>query len=149
MKLEKEIMQERFKSEHQKMVVNLLFTGSWIGFQQLQILKPFGLTIQQYNILRILKGQYPNPATVNLLIERMLDKTSNASRIADRLVHKKFITRKTCPEDRRSVDVVIRKEGLELLEKIEAKEKELENKFNSLTNSEMKSLNNLLDKLRG
>ncbi len=149
MKIEDEIKQKKFKSEYQKILINLLFTGSWISLRESKILKPFGLTLQQYNILRILKGQYPNPATVNLLIERMLDKMSNASRIVDRLVNKKLITRKACPKDRRSVDVLIKAEGIELLRKIEEMQIEEQNEINSLTDSEMKTLNRLLDKLRG
>jgi DNA-binding MarR family transcriptional regulator len=149
MKLEEEIKQKKFNSEYHKMVVNLLFTGSWIGLKNSQLLKPYGLTIQQYNILRILRGQHPKPATVNLLIERMLDKTSNASRIVDKLVNKKLATRKTCPEDRRSVDVLITEKGIELLEKIETVEDEFKDNFKNLSEIEMKTLNNLLDKLRG
>lgn len=149
MKLEDEIKQKKFSSEYHKMVVNLLYTGSWIGFYHSQQLKPFGLTIQQYNILRILRGQYPKPTTVNLLIERMLDKTSNASRIVDKLVNKKYATRKICPEDRRSVDVLITVKGLELIKEIETIEGKNQKKFVNLSENEMKSLNNLLDKLRG
>ena len=149
MRLEEEIKQKKFNSEYHKMVVNLLFTGSWIGFKNSQLLKPYGLTLQQYNIMRILRGQYPKPATVNLLIERMLDKTSNASRIVDKLVNKKLATRKTCPEDRRSVDVLITEKGLELLKKIETIEEEFKEKFKNLSENEMVTLNNLLDKLRG
>ncbi len=149
MKLEDEIKQKKFRSDYHKMVVNLLYTGSWIGFNNSQHLKPFGLTIQQYNILRILRGQYPKPATVNLLIERMLDKTSNASRIVDKLVNKKYATRKICPEDRRSVDVLITVKGLELIKEIEKIEEENQKIFKNLSENEMRSLNNLLDKLRG
>jgi DNA-binding MarR family transcriptional regulator len=148
-KLEDEIKQKKFSSEYHKLVVNLLYTGSWIGFYHLQQLKPYGLTIQQYNILRILRGQYPNPATVNLLIERMLDKTSNASRIVDKLVNKKYATRKICPEDRRSVDVLITVKGLELIKEIEKIEEENQKIFKNLSENEMRSVNNLLDKLRG
>lgn len=149
MRIEDEIKQKKFKSDYHKMIINLLYTGSWISLKESQILKPFGLTIQQYNILRILNGQYPNPATVNLLIERMLDKTSNASRIVDRLVRKKLVTRRVCTKDRRSVDVLINAEGIELLRKIEEMRIEEQNEFNSLTDSEMKTLNRLLDKFRG
>jgi DNA-binding MarR family transcriptional regulator len=133
MRIEDEIKQKKFKSEYQKILINLLFTGSWISLRE----------------SKILKGQYPNPATVNLLIERMLDKMSNASRIVDRLVNKKLITRKACPKDRRSVDVLIKAEGIELLRKIEEMQIEEQNEINSLTDSEMKTLNRLLDKLRG
>ena len=148
MRLEDEIKQKSFKSEHQKLVVNLLLTGSWVSFKSYEMLKPFKLTTQQYNILRILRGQHPNPATVNLLIERMMDKMSNASRIVDRLVLKKLVERKLKADDRRCVDVLITDKGLKLLEKIEEQEKVFETRFNSLTIKEAKELNRLLDKLR-
>jgi DNA-binding MarR family transcriptional regulator len=149
MKLEDEIKQKSFKNEYHKLVVNLFFTGSWMTLRSCEMLKPFKLTTQQYNILRILKGQYPNPATVNLLIERMLDKMSNASRIVDRLVAKKLVERKASANDRRCVDVVITDKGLKLLDKIALREVEFESKLNNLTNKEAKEVNRLLDKLRG
>lgn len=149
MKLEDEIKQKSFKNEYHKLIVNLFFTGSWLNFRSYEMLKPFKLTTQQYNILRILKGQYPDPATVNLLIDRMLDKMSNASRIVDRLVAKNLAERKACLKDRRCVDVIITDKGLKLLDKISEKEIELEKKLNNLTNKEAKEINRLLDKLRG
>jgi DNA-binding MarR family transcriptional regulator len=148
MKLENEIKQKKFRSEEQKLAVNLLFTGNWMQGKQAEILKPFGLTLQQYNILRILKGQHPNPATVNLLIERMLDKMSNASRIVDKLLNKKLITREICPDDRRAVDVKITQQGLELLKKIEVAEVKTEKSLFGINSKEIKFLNNLLNKLR-
>jgi DNA-binding MarR family transcriptional regulator len=148
MKIENEIKQKKFRSEEQKLAVNLLFTGSWMQGKQAEILKPFGLTLQQYNILRILKGQHPSPATVNLLIERMLDKMSNASRIVDKLLMKKLITREICPDDRRAVDVKITQLGLELLKKIEVIEVKTEKSLFGINSKEIKFLNNLLNKLR-
>jgi DNA-binding MarR family transcriptional regulator len=148
MKLEDEIKQDSFKNEYQKLIVNLIFTGSWINFKSYEMLKPFKITSQQYNILRILRGQYPNPATVNLLIERMMDKMSNASRIVDKLVLKKLVNRKMKADDRRCVDVIITAKGIKLLEKIEENETVLENKIKVLTIQEVKELNGLLDKLR-
>lgn len=149
MKLEDEIKQQSFRNEYQKLAVNLIFTGSWINFKSYEMLKPFKLTTQQFNILRILRGQYPNPATVNLLIERMMDKMSNASRIVDKLVGKKLVERKLKEDDRRCVDVIITDKGLKLLDKIEAGEKQMERTFETLTVKEAKELNTLLDKLRG
>ncbi len=149
MKLEDEIKQTRFRNEYQKLAVNLIYTGSWINFKSYEMLKPFRLTTQQFNILRILRGQYPNPATVNLLIERMMDKMSNASRIVDKLVDKKLVERKLKEDDRRCVDVIITDKGLKLLDKIEASEKQIEKTFETLTLKEAKELNILLDKLRG
>jgi DNA-binding MarR family transcriptional regulator len=75
MKLEDEIKQKKFKDEYEKLVVNILFTGNWMNLLNAKNLKPLGLTLPQYNVLRILRGQHPKPATVNLLIDRMLDKS--------------------------------------------------------------------------
>lgn len=149
MKLEDEIKQKNFRNEYQKLAVNILLTGSWMSFRSYEMLKPFKLTTQQYNILRILRGQYPNPVTVNLLIERMMDKMSNASRIVDRLVAKKLVERKMKAEDRRCVDVIINEKGLKLLKKIEDSEVKFEVNFRTLSEKEAKKLNDLLDKLRG
>ena len=149
MRIEDEIKQKKFRSENQKLIVNLLLTGSWISFKSYEMLKPFQLTTQQYNVLRILRGQYPEPATINLLIDRMMDKMSNASRIVDRLEKKKLVERKLKAEDRRCVDVMITEKGIKLLEKIGEREKEYENNLFNLTAKEAKVLNGLLDKLRG
>ena len=149
MTLENEINQREFKSDYHKLVVSILFTGNWMFQKQSNIIKKYGLTLQQYNILRILKGQYPEPATINLLIERMLDKMSNASRIVDRLEKKNYVSRFICKKDRRTVDVLITDKGLELLNEINKCEEKTENKFTTLSKSEIKILNNLLDKLRG
>ena len=149
MKIEEEIKQTEFRNEYQKLAINLLYTGNWINAKNLEFLKPHKLTLQQFNILRILRGQYPNPATVNLLIERMLDKMSNASRIVDRLVAKKLVLRNSCPEDRRRVDIIITDKGLRLLEKIEKDENKWDEKFKNLSLNETIELNNYLDKLRG
>jgi DNA-binding MarR family transcriptional regulator len=149
MKLEEEIKQKRFNGEYEKLNVNILFTGNWINLINAKNLKPFGLTLPQYNVLRILRGQYPNPATVNLLIERMLDKSSNASRIVDKLLIKGLATRRVCKKDRRSVDVVITEKGLKLLKKIDSYQMEWQRIFSTLNKNEAKKLNVLLDKLRG
>jgi len=149
MKLESEIQQSSFKSEHQKLVVNLVYTGSWVNVKNSKMLKSYKLTVQQFNILRILRGQYPKPATVNLLIERMLDKMSNASRIVDKLITKNLVDRKICPADRRRVDVIITEKGLKLLEKMDSIADEWESHFQNLSLKEAKQLNFLLDKLRG
>ncbi|MCX7723608.1 MAG: MarR family transcriptional regulator, partial [Verrucomicrobiae bacterium] len=85
------------------------------------VLSKFDLTPQQFNLLRILRGQYPSPASISLIKERMLDKMSDASRLVDRLIQKKLVERKICSQDRRKVDVIITRKGLKLLEKIDAK----------------------------
>ena len=148
MELEKEIAQKNFKSEQQKAMINLIFTYHWAINLMRQDFVRYDITHQQFNILRILRGQYPNPSTINLLKERMLDKMCDASRMVDRLKQKELIERCVSKEDRRSVDIVISQKGLDLLSKID---KELdENKpMNNLSDEESKTLNKLLDKLRG
>ena len=110
--------------------------------------KPFGLTLPQFNILRILRGQHPLPATVALLIDRMLDKTSNASRIVDRLEEKQLVTRTVCPANRRAVDIRITKTGLQLLDSIEDSGVAQANAIDQLSEADTHQLNVLLDKIR-
>ncbi len=149
MKIEEEIQQTKpFKSPQVKALVNLLFTASWVSGEQAQQLKPFGISIQQYNILRILKGMHPKPASIKLLIERMLDKTSNASRLVDKLLIKGLVERKACKNDRRRVDVVITPAGLELLDNM-AETMDVNYVTQNLTDNDAKLLSDLLDKLRG
>lgn len=148
MRLEDEIKQKKFDSEKQKLLVNLIFTGNWIKDLNSQMLKPFGLTTQQYNILRILRGQHPKPASVNLLIDRMMDKMSNASRLVEKLRLKGYVERRECEKDRRQADVVITESGLELLEKIDVSLRAFEKRFEHLSEEESGQVNSLLDKLR-
>ncbi|WP_367615722.1 MarR family winged helix-turn-helix transcriptional regulator [Pontibacter liquoris] len=148
MKIEEEIKQSAFQSEYQKAYINLVYTSGWLGQEQAALFKPYGLTLPQFNILRILRGQYPKPATVSLLIERMLDKTSNASRIVDKLEAKGLVTRKQCPEDRRTVDVLITDKGLALLEQMNGLEGGTRTGIRNLTEQEAQELNRLLDKIR-
>lgn len=149
MSIENDIQQKSFKSPYQKVLVNLMYTDSWLSARQATLLKPFGITQAQYNVLRILRGQYPKPATVNLIIERMLDKMSNASRLVDKLLLKKLVERKTCPKDRRAVDVLITQEGLDLLTVLDKHVSDWEVNLSGLTESEAEQLSNLLDKMRG
>jgi DNA-binding MarR family transcriptional regulator len=148
MKLEDEIKQSTFKSTHQKVLINLLYTSGLVQQQEAALFKPFGVSLPQFNVLRILRGQHPKPATISLLIERMLDKTSNASRIVDKLETKGLVTRKQCPSDRRTVDVVITAKGLELLTEMDHFEGGQGTGINNLSDTEADQLNALLDKIR-
>ena len=148
MRIEDEIKQPVFRDEYQKAFINLIYTAGWLQLRQAGAFKPYGLTSPQFNILRILRGQHPLPATVALLIDRMLDKTSNASRIVDRLEEKKLVTRTVCPANRRAVDIRITQAGLDLLTQIDASGV-LDPRDNmGLDELEMRQLNALLDKLR-
>jgi len=149
MKLEEEITQKHFRNEYHKAAVNMVYTFNWLNNQNTSILKPLGITPQQFNILRILRGQYPKPATIKLIKERMLDKMSDASRIVEKLRIKEFVERNICSHDRRNVDVCITQKGLDLLERIDKLDDEIDRKLSSLSYEEITQLNNLLDKLRG
>ncbi len=149
MRLEEEIKQEKFRNEFHKLAVNIIFTHSWLIHKINQTLSKFDLTPQQFNLLRILRGQYPSPASISLLKERMLDKMSDASRLVDRLIQKGLVERKICEQDRRRVDVVITKKGLSLLKKIDLKNEDMDSFLKNISKIEAKKLNDLLDKLRG
>ena len=148
MKLEDEIKQKAFKNRRQRLLINILFTGGWLNAIQARMLKEYGISIQQYNLMRILRGQYPQPATVNLLKERMLDKMSNASRLVERLRQNGLVERAINADDRRACDVVINDKGLALLAELDGVEQEWTNLIAHLSDQEVESLNVLLDKLR-
>jgi len=149
MEIEKEIYSNKFENNHQKAIINLIYTYGWITNLLKKQLNKYKITLQQYNILRILRGQHPNPATINLLKERMLDKMSDASRIVDRLVQKELVNRCINSKDRRAVDILISQKGLDLLLKldIEMSSKNIIDKNISI--AEAGALSDLLDKMRG
>ncbi len=150
MTLEKDIKQTRpFKSPAERVMVNIMFTNNWICDRQFHILKKYGLSIQQYNVLRILKGHSPEPITINGIIERMLDKMSNASRLVDKLVQKDLVTRAYRKDDRRACDVIISSKGLELVNTVNKQIENYESSFGNLSRDELDTLNQLLDKFRG
>ncbi len=148
MELEKEIAQKSFKSERHKAMVNIIYTYFWANNLTRNDFNSYDITPQQFNILRILRGQYPNPTTINLLKERMLDKMCDASRMVDRLKQKELIERCVNKKDRRSVDIVISQKGLDLLARIDV-ELDQEKLMEHLSEDEARQLNTLLDKLRG
>ncbi|SOD78216.1 MarR family winged helix-turn-helix transcriptional regulator [Spirosoma fluviale] len=150
MSIETDIKQSTpFRSPYQRVIVNLMYTSNWIAGNQTQLLKPFKLTLQQYNVLRILRGQHPSPIKVSDITERMLDKMSNASRLVDKLVAKKLVLRTECPSDRRAVDVIITEKGLALLKQLDTHQDTLNKSFEGkLTAEEAEALSHLLDRLR-
>jgi DNA-binding MarR family transcriptional regulator len=148
MGISEDLKQRNFNSETSKSVVNIIFTGNWMMQQMNELLKPFGLTPQQYNVLRILRGQQNNPMTVLGITERMLDKMSNASRLVDKLLEKKLVLRRECPKDRRAVDIIILPAGLALLEEIDQVQNRWESNFKGIGQDKMGQLNELLDEFR-
>lgn len=149
MGIEQDIHQSRkFRSEHHKSVVNLLFTNNWVTEKIKAFLETEDLTLQQYNILRILRGS-DQPISTLQIRERMLDKMSDTSRIVDRLLLKKLVKKSICKKDKRLVDVVITAKGKTMLAKLDQYEQQLDAVMDNLSNDEAKLLNNLLDKVRG
>ena len=147
MKLEEEIKQEKFESQEQKLTVNLIFTYYWLMDRLKTQLRPYNISMQQYNIMRILRGQGHHPATINLLKDRMLDKSSDASRLVERLRLKGLVERIVCPQDRRSVEINISSKGRDLLTKIDGEQMQHSSICNNLTVEEIHRLNDLLDGL--
>ncbi len=137
-----------FRNPYHKAAVNLIHSGRWIINLHNELFNEFGITIQQYNVLRILKGQYPHALTVKLIQFRMLDKASDASRIVEGLRKKGLVQRELNSEDRRRVDVIITQKGIQLLSSIDKRSEDMDGFLSNLDIEEIKFLNNLLDKIR-
>lgn len=148
MSIETDIKQKKFRSPFQKLALNLVYTTKWLEYKQLESFKEHDITPQQYNVLRILRGQQGNPIKVSEITERMLDKSSNTSRLVDKLLAKNLAKRTSCESDRRAVDVVITEEGLELLTVLDPFIEDWENRFNIISAEEAEQISALLDKLR-
>ncbi len=149
MKLEEEIKQQQFRDPFYKAVLNIRVTESWLSTRMNQMLKPFGISQEQYNVLRILKGQFPKPSSLLLITERMVNRMSNATRLVEKLRQGGYVTRKECPGNRRKVDILITEKGLELLEQIKPEVEATMDKMKNLNQEEADLLNTLLDKFRG
>jgi len=149
MQIDKEIQSDKFDDNYHRAVVNILYTYGWLNNLMRGQFEKHNITQQQFNVLRILRGQYPKPATVNLIKERMIDKMSDASRIVDRLVQKQLVTRCTNNKDRRAVDIRISEDGLDILSKMDDEYKAKDFLKDNLTDKEAGELSKLLDKLRG
>ena len=149
MKIEQEIEQENFDSEQQRLLINIMFTGNQFTLLSSRMLKQFSLTTQQFNVLRILRGQKGNPISVKDMHGRMLDSSSNVSRLVDKLLAKNLITRITCLNDRRKVELTIPKKGLQLLSEIDVFLKVIKKRLRSaITEDEAKIASGILDKFR-
>lgn len=147
MSINQDINQRKFRNEHQKMMINLIYSYNWLMENTRKHLDQYDLTSQQFNILRILRGA-GEPLSTLQIRQRMLDKMSDTSRIVDRLVKKELVQKVTCPADRRLVDVTISDKGRELLLEMDAHENDWDKLLKNLDNQEAEQLNGLLDKLR-
>jgi DNA-binding MarR family transcriptional regulator len=147
-KIEDEIQQKKFKSSHQKAVINLIYTANWVQNKHHHFFKSFGITGQQFNILRVLKGQHPKSISATEIKTRLLDRNSDVSRLLDRLGAKNLLTKNTCPQDKRASDIFITEQGLELLKEIDKTQKDIDHVI-ALSTEEASQLSELLDKCRG
>ncbi|MBD3637491.1 MAG: MarR family transcriptional regulator [Crocinitomicaceae bacterium] len=147
MRIEDEI-KSSFKNDYHKLIVNIHLTSSRLGEKMQGVMKKYGLTLTQYNVLRILRGQNQKAVSIGLIKERMIERNSDVSRIIDRLLKKKLIERKENKLDRRQKDVRITNEGLRILKEIDDLDDLIEGQLGHLSLKEVKNLNDLLDKAR-
>jgi DNA-binding MarR family transcriptional regulator len=148
--IEQEIKQNKFSDIYVKSDINILFTAGWIEGKQMRLFKKYGLSQQQYNVLRILRGQHPQPVMLSQITERMIDKMSNATRLVDKLNKKELTTRRNNPNNRRQVEIHITEKGLELLKVIDTvlEEQTPPAHYSKITVKELNQLNLILDKIR-
>jgi DNA-binding MarR family transcriptional regulator len=133
----------------EKTIINLIYTNNWFKENSTSQFKKYDLSSEQYNVLRILRGQKGKPANLSTLQERMLNKMSNTTRLIDKLLKKELVTRNTCPSNRRKIEIFITEKGSNLLEELDpiTYQNSLDITKN-LNTTELETLNNLLDKLR-
>ncbi len=149
MSLEQDIKQEKFENEFQKVAVNILYTSSWLYNINAVRLKPYGITPEQYNVLRILRGSHPKALMLAEITCRMLDKSSNATRLVEKLRQKGLVKRDICENNRRQVDIVITARGLDALSKIDVEYSAWQSTLKNISKADAIELNRILDKLRG
>lgn len=148
MGIEKDIQQAKFRNAHQKAGINLIYTLAWLKEKTKLIFEAEGITSQQFNILRILRGSFPQPLSTLQIRERMLEKMSDTSRIVDRLIAKGLVKKVTCKQDRRLVDVIITDKGKKLLDRLDARQDEIDGVLSNLSEKDANILSDLLDKIR-
>jgi len=148
MKLEQAIQSNKFKSEVHKATLNILYTAWWLRTVMSKELKEFGLTHEQYNVLRILKGKFPEQMCVRDIAGRMMEKNSNVPRIIDRLVIKKLVKRNTSQEDKRETMITLTQAGISILESSTLATEKIFSDVVSMNNDDASVLNTLLEKVR-
>ncbi len=147
MGIEQDIQQPNFRNEFQKMGINLLFTANWLNEQIGKMLSEEGVTQQQYNILRILRGS-ATPLSTLKIRERMLDKMSDTSRIVDRLIAKELVVKNTCEKDKRLVDITLSPKGMSLVDQLDQYNERIDALLKGINESEAQMMNQILDKIR-
>ncbi len=148
MGIDKDIQQAKFRNVRQKAGINLIYTLAWMREKTRTIFDAEDITPQQFNILRILRGSFPQPLSTLQIRERMLEKMSDTSRIVDRLITKELVKKITCKNDRRLVDVIITDKGKSLLERLDSRQDEIDGVLGNLSEKDANILSDLLDKIR-
>lgn len=149
MTIETILKSKNVNDNSQKVALNIIYTQNILNENFNEFLKPYDLSVEQFNVLRILRGQNGKPANMCLIQERMISKTSNTTRLVDKLLLKELVTREVCSENRRKIEVVITKKGLNLLLELDPKVINSQNYFSdNLTKEELETLNILLEKYR-
>ena len=148
MGIDQDIKQAKFRTSHQKAAINLIYTVSWMRDKTKCVFEAEDITAQQFNILRILRGSFPEPLSTLQIRERMLEKMSDTSRIVDRLIAKGLVKKLTCKNDRRLVDVIISDKGKKLLERLDDRQNEIDAVLGNLSEKDANILSDLLDKIR-
>lgn len=144
-----EILKTSKLSDEKRTVVNLAYTASLITEKLSETLKPFQISLQQFNVLRILRGQHGSPTNLSTIQKRMVNKMSNTTRLVDKLIEKQLVKRNICKENRRKVEIFITQKGLDLLTVLDPLISQTEQQFvKNTTTQELQTLNTLLDKLK-
>lgn len=149
MKLEEELKMQKFSDNFQRAYLNIIFTANWMEASMQQQLKQYNITAPQFNVLRILRGQKGNPMSACAIQERMIHRTSNVTRILEKLVEKNLVTRDSSPNNRRMIDVKLTEEGLELINSTDDLAKAVNAKLAAvLSDDDARNLGDWLDKIR-
>lgn len=149
MKIEDKIKSTVALDLSKKIILNIIYTNNILSEKFNDVLKPYDLSGEQYNVLRILRGQKGKPANMCVIQERMVAKTSNTTRLVDKLLLKELVTRNVCPNNRRKIEVLITQKGLDVLAELDPKVIAHENELSTnFTKQELEQLNNLLEKYR-
>ncbi len=149
MNLEQSISQAKFDSEQEKLMINVIYSANLLNLITTRLFKPFDLSLQQYNVLRILRGQKGSSIALMEIENRMLDKSSNVSRLVDKLISKDLVNRSVCSEDRRRIEILITSNGMSILKEIDAILSEMNSKLKELiSDDDANQTNRILDHLR-
>jgi len=148
MKIENHIKQNKFDNDTEKAIVNIAFTQSYFYGKINTALKKYKVSSQQFNVLRIIKGQHPRPVSIGDITSRMIDKMSNTSRLINKLEEKELVQRVNSPFDGRQTDVFLTSRGMQILDKLNIIVNDVIHQHNNLSEDELIVLNSLLDKIR-